>query len=97
MNKTLRNITLLLTIAVVSLVGCKKDEAASPSSSTERAGVAINTDPSKLYTLWPLQLGPYFYNFPGYQEINTLGFWYTDQDTCNVTIKLHTFRISNLY
>ena len=86
--KILKNITLLVSLAVVLLVGCKKDEQSSPSSSVERAGVAINTDPSYLKTLWPIPLGPYYAN-PFTTNGKCHDFWYTDKDTCNVTIKIH--------
>jgi hypothetical protein len=85
-NKTLNIIFIILILFL--FLGCSKEDS-SKYLNTDQRSIPINTNPSKLYTLWPLQLGPYYYDNYGFHEINCVGFWHTDQDTCNVSIKLH--------
>jgi hypothetical protein len=84
-TKTLNIIFVILILFF--LLGCGKEDSSKYLTTDERT-VAINNDPSYLSTLWPIPLGPYYAN-PFTTNGLVQDFWYTDKDTCNVTIKLH--------
>ncbi|MEY4331686.1 MAG: hypothetical protein RLZZ196_424 [Bacteroidota bacterium] len=104
MKKQLLGITLLLSIAVASMIGCKKDETSSISSTlTEKGGTwnctVTQDQPAYLQMTSPILVKPAWFTGPCYPTgfdfgtgaVNPL--IYTNKDTMNIGIKIHVNQV----
>ena len=94
------SITLLLSIAVATMIGCKKDETASISSTERKAWDCTVTQdqPAYLQLLNPLTSKGWFTG-PCYPSTFDFGptiptpIVYSNKDTMNVTLKIHVGQV----